>query len=131
MKLSEMSKEELVNLMEGKGLGGNVRGKKGGGRKEEVLNMLKEELLSIEEIGVKLGISRRNVSSVICYLRDDGISFKEMGNKLVLWSVIRGGKKVGNRMELGEGKEIRFNFVERKFEDEIVKVEVKEDKKVK
>ena len=84
-----------------------------------------------KELGVKVGVSSRNISSVICYLRDDGIEIRKMNRGgdigLVLWSKIVGGKKVGNRVELDKGGVVRFNFKEGKFEDEIVKEEVKKE----
>ena len=122
MKFSEMNEKELENLMSGDGIvkGGKGKGK---GRKEEILGMLKEEILSNKEISERLAISNRNVSSIKCYLMDDGYRFREMGDKLVLWGVIRGGEKIGNRVEMGKsGKLVRFNFKEGKFEDEIKKM---------
>ena len=121
MKFSEMSKEELVSLVEGKNV--SKSGKRNG-RKEEILGVLKGGIYSIKELGVKFGISNRNVSSIICYLRDDGYEFREISKSdskgLVLWSVIRDGEKVGNRMEVGKGgKVVRFNFNFGKFDDEV------------
>ena len=135
MKFSEMSKEMLEGLMKGNVIS-NV---KGGGRKEEVLNMLKEGVYSIKELGVEIGISSRNVSSIVSYLRDDGIEFREInkgGNKgLVLWGIIRNGEKVGNRIVKGkEGFLVRFDFEKGCFEDEVVEDvvedEVEEEKEV-
>ena len=119
MKFSEMSKEELE--VELKGVGSNRKG--GSGRKEELLEILKGGLYSVKELGEMIGISNRNVSSIICYLRDDGFGIKKIGNnRLVLWDVIRDGVKSGNRMVLGkDGKLVRYNFEKLMFEDEIVK----------
>ena len=112
MKFSEMKKEELEVVMSGKGI---VVGNKGGGRKEEVLNVLKGGIYSVKEIGGMFNISSRNVSSVICYLRDDGYEIRKMNKGkeigLVLWSVIRNGEKVGNRVVVGKkGKVVGFDF---------------------
>jgi len=128
MKFSKMSKEELEVVMSGKGLSS---GNSGGGRKEEVLEILKGGLYSVKELGVMVGVSNRNISSVICYLRDDGYGIKKIGNsKLVLWDRIVGGIKVGNRMELGsEGVLVKFDFKEGCFVDEIVVDEVDKKKK--
>lgn len=128
MKFSEMSKEELEVVMSGKGLS---VGNKGSGRKEEVLEILKGGIYSVKELGTKVGVSNRNISSIVCYLRDDGYGIKKIGNnKLVLWDKIVGGEKVGNRMELGkEGLLVKFSFEDGCFVDEIEEV-VKEVKKV-
>ena len=127
---NEMSEKELEMVMSGIGVSNNS---KGGGRKEEVLGLLKLGVWSVKELSVKVGVSSRNISSVICYLRDDGIEIRKMNRGsdigLVLWSKIVGGKKVGNRVELDKGKVVRFNFKEGKFEDEVVKEEVKKEVK--
>ena len=46
-----------------------------GGRKSEVRKLLEEnkEGMSIIEIGEKLGMSNKNVSSILSYLRKDGL----------------------------------------------------------
>ncbi len=50
------------------------------GRKEEVLEILKEgKLVSIKDIGDRIGISSRNVSSQLSYLRDDGYMIAKIG----------------------------------------------------
>lgn len=121
MKFSEMSSGNLEDMMKGVSLSK----KSGGGKKGELLEGLKEGVYSVKEFSVKMGISCRNVSSVLCYLRDDGYEIRKIGRMegdgLVLWSVIRKGEKVGNRMELGvDGYVVRFNFEKLCFEDEIV-----------
>lgn len=79
--LNEMKKEELVNLvceledclimLEDKFSRGKSFKK---GRKDEVLELLKEVgRISVGDISKKLGISSRNVSSQLSYLRKDGI----------------------------------------------------------
>lgn len=62
-KLNELSKEELILLV--------MRGK-GSGRKNEVLKLLKDGRISIEDIAKKIGIERRNVSTLLSYIRKDG-----------------------------------------------------------
>ena len=45
-----------------------------GGRKEELIDLLnKEGRLNIKEIGGKMGISAKNVSSLLMYLKKDGV----------------------------------------------------------
>ena len=45
-----------------------------GGRKEELEGLLKEDgRLNIKEIGEKMGISAKNVSSLLMYLKKDGV----------------------------------------------------------
>lgn len=132
MKFSEMGKMDLENMM--KGVVSNK--KSGGGKKGELLDGLKSGVFSVKEFSVKMGISCRNVSSVLCYLRDDGFEIRKIGrvdgDGLVLWSVIRKGEKVGNRMELGvDGYVVRFNFEKLCFEDEIVEEVIDEVKKKK
>lgn len=124
MKFSEMMKVEgsLEEMMNSVKNGGSV---KGGGRKEEVFNILKGGIYSVKELSKRVGVSGRNISSVICYLRDDGMDIRKVGmggeNKLVLWSKIVNGEKVGNRVEIGKkGKVIRYNFEKECFEDEVV-----------
>lgn len=47
---------------------------KGEGRKEELKKILEEgERLSILELGEKMKVSSKNVSSLLCYLRKDGV----------------------------------------------------------
>lgn len=51
--------------------------KEGDGRKEEVRRLFesRDEGWSIREIGEELGISDKNVSSILSYLRKEGIKF--------------------------------------------------------
>ena len=45
-----------------------------GGRKEELIDLLNREgRLNIKEIGGKMGISAKNVSSLLMYLKKDGV----------------------------------------------------------
>ena len=48
------------------------RTKTGPGRKEEVLSILKTKPTEIYDIAEELGISNKNVSSQLCYLKSDG-----------------------------------------------------------
>lgn len=50
----------------------DVKVEKEGGRKEEVLNILREGKKSIKELSGMIGIKEKNVSSVLCYLRKEG-----------------------------------------------------------
>jgi len=46
------------------------------GRKEEVLELIREKgRIGIKEMGEKIGISERNISSQLSYLRKDGYKF--------------------------------------------------------
>lgn len=134
MKFEEMMKngglEEMVKNVS------SCDSIKGGGRKGELLGKLKEGIYSVKELSGMIGggISSRNVSSLVCYLRDDGYEIKKLnrGNDigLVLWSRIVEGKKDGNRMVLGDkGKIDKFVFDKGCFESEVVE-EVVEEKKV-
>ena len=42
------------------------------GRKEQVLECLRNGITSIDKIAESLGINNKNVSSQLCYLRKDG-----------------------------------------------------------
>ena len=82
-----MSIEELKELLEKKDVEmEKLKEKKDGGRKKEVLDILIEvgkKGIKIKEIGDRIGISERNVSSQLSYLRKDGynIGSKSNGNK--------------------------------------------------
>ena len=75
---NSMSNEELISVceemeMEIIDLKDRLE-KKGKGRKGEVLDILRENLdgISIKDIGKKIGIKNKNVSSLLSYLKDDG-----------------------------------------------------------
>lgn len=72
MTTKEMTKEELVvKVKELEQIILNLQNKKG--RKFEVLELLKTNTsISIVEISERLGISTKNVSSQLTYLREEG-----------------------------------------------------------
>lgn len=70
MKLNNEEIKELRSFVKGLKL---ERGEEGG-RKEELIELLnKEGRLNIKEIGGKMGISAKNVSSLLMYLKKDGV----------------------------------------------------------
>lgn len=70
MKLNNDEIKELRSFVKGLKL---ERGEEGG-RKEELVCLLKEAgRLNIKEIGEKMGISAKNVSSLLMYLKKDGV----------------------------------------------------------
>lgn len=70
MKLNNDEIKELRSFVKGLKL---ERGEEGG-RKEELIDLLnKEGRLNIKEIGRKMGISAKNVSSLLMYLKKDGV----------------------------------------------------------
>lgn len=73
--MSEMNSEERKEFL--KELSRELKISFGdeGGRKSEVRKLLEEnkEGISIIEIGEKLGMSNKNVSSILSYLRKDGM----------------------------------------------------------
>lgn len=70
MKLNNEEIKELRAFVKGLKL---ERGEEGG-RKEELIDLLnKEGRLNIKEIGGKMGISAKNVSSLLMYLKKDGV----------------------------------------------------------
>ena len=71
MKLNNDEIKELRSFVKGLKL---ERGEEGGGRKEELIDLLNREgRLNIKEIGGKMGISAKNVSSLLMYLKKDGV----------------------------------------------------------
>lgn len=70
MKLNNDEIKELRSYVKGLKL---ERGEEGG-RKEELIDLLNREgRLNIKEIGGKMGISAKNVSSLLMYLKKDGV----------------------------------------------------------
>lgn len=70
MKLNNDEIKELRSFVKGLKL---ERGEEGG-RKEELIDLLnKEGRLNIREIREKMGISAKNVSSLLMYLKKDGV----------------------------------------------------------
>lgn len=70
MKLNNDEIKELRSYVKGLKL---ERGEEGG-RKEELIVLLSNEgRLNIKEIGEKMGISAKNVSSLLMYLKKDGV----------------------------------------------------------
>lgn len=70
MKLNNDEIKELRSFVKGLKL---ERGEEGG-RKEELIDLLSNEgRLNIKEIGGKMGISAKNVSSLLMYLKKDGV----------------------------------------------------------
>lgn len=70
MKLNNDEIKELRSFVKGLKL---ERGEEGG-RKEELIDLLNREgRLNIKEIGGKMGISAKNVSSLLMYLKKDGV----------------------------------------------------------
>lgn len=79
MNYKEMSKEKLIELIENLesqnlNLLNQIENMKNGkGRKSQVLELLKEnESITIVAISERLGISTKNVSSQLTYLRQEG-----------------------------------------------------------
>jgi biotin operon repressor len=70
MDYEKMTKAELIETI--RDLEEKLARKKGDGRKEEVLALLKTAPHSIYEMAEKLDISNKNVSSQLCYLKKDG-----------------------------------------------------------
>jgi biotin operon repressor len=82
MEFEKMKKEDLVNVcceMEGVLIWlENIISKSKGfkkGRREQVLEVLqKEKRITVGQIGAQLGMTCRNVSSYLCYLRKEGVN---------------------------------------------------------
>jgi DeoR/GlpR family transcriptional regulator of sugar metabolism len=75
-----MTKEEMVEMIErlqkeNEALVIKV-GAKEKGRKDEVLSLIREKgRITIKELAAAIGISERNISSQLSYLRKDGLKF--------------------------------------------------------
>lgn len=69
----KMLKEELIKeLIERDSLIESLSKNRTSKRKQEVLDLLKENPISIYDMSVKLDITNKNVSSQLCYLKKDG-----------------------------------------------------------
>ena len=80
--LDKLTKEELIATIK------KMQASKDGGRKKEVLDLLisvGKKGIKIKDIAEQIGISERNVSSQLSYLRKDGhsIGSKSNGNKYI------------------------------------------------
>jgi len=90
-ELMELKKEELVEMIIDMESVLCYLEEKGGkkfkeGRKEEVLKVLMDKKrVSVKEIGRIVGISERNVSSQMSYLRKDGVKIgtDSLGRKFI------------------------------------------------
>jgi len=88
--LESLTKKQLVDLITYEFTATSVvrmpSGPKGPGRKEQVLAILQTGPVTGEEIAKKLGISTRNVSSQLNYLKNDGKRIGQDPDKhYVLW----------------------------------------------
>lgn len=90
--LNNMNKEELINhvadlenLLLDLETRLNVQKIKPIGRKEEVLSILKKGPITVDALAKRIGISNRNVSSQLSYLRSDGhpIATDSLGRKFL------------------------------------------------
>ncbi len=137
MKFSEMSVEMKKNILSGKSIVCSKSG--GGGKKDELLGWFKCGGWNTRELSVKMGLGRKNVSTLVNYLKNDGYLFDEIlegkEKRFVLVGVIRDGVKLEgeNRISIGDkGYVVKFNIDEEKFIDEILEdVEVKDEVKKK
>jgi predicted HTH transcriptional regulator len=77
MEFSKMSKEELMAaLMESEKRVESLKKSKVEGRKDQVLNLIRlKGKISIKEMAREIGISERNISSQLSYLRNDKFKF--------------------------------------------------------
>jgi predicted HTH transcriptional regulator len=70
MSLKEMMEKEVEENK-------SVVNGSGGGKKEELLKFLREGISSVRELGREMKISEKNVGSLLCYVKKDGIVVKE------------------------------------------------------
>jgi len=79
--MEKMSEKEMVAFietmaLENAALKAKLESKKGNGRKEEVLGLIRElGKVSIKDMAERIGITDRNISSQLSYLRKDGLRF--------------------------------------------------------
>ena len=77
-KIRSFKKEELIELLN-EAIGGTRKFKEG--RKEQVAKMLMTgDSYSVEEMAAALGISTKNISSQLTYLRKDGYEIGTRSN---------------------------------------------------
>lgn len=82
-QLQEMANDEVIayalELQE------KLSRKRGDGRKQEVLALLQNGPISIFDMAEQLGITNKNVSSQLCYLKKDGyaIATNSKGEKFL------------------------------------------------
>lgn len=90
--VQDMTKAELIELVE------KLQEAKGKGRKEAVLNLLKEGYDSIDSIAEQLGITSKNVSSILTALRKNGnyiLSLRVGGNSVLKLIDFDEAQKIG------------------------------------
>ena len=83
-KYESMTKAELLAVIEEQGQ--MIEKLKGGGdgRKAQVLSIIQREgKVAIQDIAAEIGISDRNVSSQLAYLRKDGWNFGKDSKKRI------------------------------------------------
>ena len=76
--LAKMNKSCLIDLIIRMNYEVTATPIKAAGRKEQVLTLLRKGLTSIDAIAEELGISNKNVSSQLTYLRKDGHTIYSM-----------------------------------------------------
>jgi len=67
----ELYLESLKTIAELKSQIESNQSSKGSLRKTQVLELLRQSPITIYDISMKLGISNKNVSSILCYLKND------------------------------------------------------------
>jgi len=83
----EMTKAEMAELIaklqaDNANLSAKVNNKTG--RKEQVLGLIRERgKISIKDLATEIGISERNISSQLSYLRNDGLKFGKNSKGLI------------------------------------------------
>ena len=79
-----MTKEELIEkIQELETKIQELESRKSSGRKEQIISLLQEGRKTIDELSEKLGITNRNVSSQLSYLRKDGWKFGKDSKKRI------------------------------------------------
>jgi len=86
--MAEMTKQEMTELIaklqgENQVLVAKV-GSKEKGRKDQVLELIRSNgKISIKDLALQIGISERNISSQLSYLRKDGLKFGKNSKGLI------------------------------------------------
>ena len=82
---SKMTKDEIIALLNEANANVTKAKEAAGGRKLQCLTILREGHTTVEAIAKRIGISARNVSSQLTYLRKDGVAIAtdSLGRKFI------------------------------------------------
>jgi hypothetical protein len=77
VEVKEVKEMSLKEMMEKEVKENKSVSSSSGGKKEELLKFLRSGVSSVRELGRSMCISEKNVGSLLCYVKKDGIVVKE------------------------------------------------------